>query len=125
VRAVDGCMRGHAEYPPLQLVLETVHDRRHDDEYRNRKADADHRNQRDERDKALAAACAEVAGRDRELVRLPHRRDSERTGTVIRSAALPPERWPPPGVRDTASRARSARTRRAGSRPRPRHAPRT
>src|SRR5690606_11524282 len=122
VEREDRRMRSHSENPPLKLVLETVHHGRHDDEYRDGKPDAEHRNEGDERDKALAPPRPQITQRDRKLVRLPQHSPP---AFVIRSATPRPARSTPRAERDRASRARSARTRRSESARRRPRAPRT
>src|SRR5688572_7815557 len=101
-------MRCHTENPALKLVLEAVHDRRDDNEYRDGEPDANHRNQGNERDKTLAPPSAKVPRCDGKLVRLPHRQTPSRLRPiVIRSAARRPARSTPLGAPGTASRARS------------------
>src|SRR5690606_41831246 len=112
VERMNRRVRSHSENPPLKLVLETVHHGRHDDEYRNGKPDAEHRNEGDERDKALAPPRAQVAQRDRKLIGLPQHAPPV---VIIRSATLRPARSTRHGGPDKASRARSARTRRSGA----------
>src|SRR5690606_29364104 len=70
--AVYRRVRGHSQYPLLQFELEAVHDGQHDNKYRDGETDANHRNERDERDKALASTCPQIAQSDEELVWLFH-----------------------------------------------------
>src|SRR5690606_5949691 len=110
VQGVNRSMRSHTENPALKLVLEAVHHRRDDKEYRDGEPDANHRNERNERDKTLAPAGAKIARRNRKLVRLPHGPTSSRIrarSIVIRSAARRRGRSTRLGAPGTASRGRS------------------
>ena len=71
-QAADLDVRGDREDARAQLLLESVHHRQHDDQRRDAERDARHRDQRDERDEAVAArslAGARIAKADGQFVR--------------------------------------------------------
>ncbi len=94
VRARDLDVRRHAEDSGAQLLLESVHHRKHDDQRRHAEGDAEHRSERDEGDELVATFGPRVAQADVELVRLqagkPRRKRAQcATGPECQPAALP------------------------------------
>ena len=68
-------MRHHAENTTAQLLLETVHDRQHHDQGHDTEGDAEHRDQRNERDEVITALGSGVAQPDKYFQRQFHARD--------------------------------------------------
>src|SRR5262249_5765575 len=67
-RAGEHEVRGDAQDAGAHLGLEAVHHGKHYDQHRHPERDADHGDERDEADKAVAALCACIAQADHEHV---------------------------------------------------------